>query len=771
MGGPAQPQSLCAVPRDVGVKIGALISPGSVMTAEAASFTVPGEPSVGPPAKGSRMFETRYARAPESAAEKHTQVRLLGAIAGRRTKWLVLAVWIVVLVGLSPFSSKLTGAEKNDANQYLPASAESTKVFNETKAFIGDSMPTSIVYQRTAGITDADRAKVAADIRRIETEVPGLQSPSPKITESGDGQALLVNLDVPASSNSNKVIDELKAIRHVVTTGNSGMQAKVAGAGGDALDSSSAFKGIDSNLLFAAALVVALILLVTYRSPILWLIPLIAVGIADISTQGLLYLLAKHAGLTVSGETQGVLTVLVFGAGTDYALLLTARYREELHRHADRHQAMAVALRRAGPAVLASGATVVVSLLCLLAASLNSDRGLGPACAIGVTVALVAQLTLLPALLVACGRWVFWPFIPRVDTVSREEATVWGRIGSAISRRPRRTWAVAGGALVVLAVGLVQLHPMNLTEAQQFRGHPDSVVGQALISRHFTAGASDPAFVVANAGAAAAVSRSVASTPGVGGVTAAGPPKQGRVLLLATFTASPDSSAAEHTVQRLRTSVHAVPGAAAGVGGTAATNLDIQRASTHDRNLIIPIILAVVLVILALLLQAVVAPLVLMATVIVSFAASLGASALVFRHVFGFAGVDPGTPLLVFIFLVALGIDYNIFLMTRIREETPRLGTRAAALKALAVTGGVITSAGVVLAATFAVLALLPLTTFTEIGFAVAFGVLLDALVVRSVVVPALTVDLGRAIWWPSRLARPQARPTPVPSTTPTFDR
>ena len=262
---------------------------------------------------------------------------------------MVLAVWIVVIVGLSPFSSKLTGAEKNDANQYLPASAESTKVFNETKAFIGDSMPTSIVYQRTAGITDADRTKVAADVRRIETEVPGLRSPSPKITESGDGQALLVNLDVPANSNSNKVIDELKAIRRVVTTGNSGMQAKVAGAGGDALDSSSAFKGIDSNLLFAAALVVALILLVTYRSPILWLIPLHRGRDSDISTQGLLYLLAKHAGLTVSGETQGVLTVLVFGAGTDYALLLTARYREELHRHADRHQAMAVALPSGRP--------------------------------------------------------------------------------------------------------------------------------------------------------------------------------------------------------------------------------------------------------------------------------------------------------------------------------------------------------------------------------------------------------------------------------------
>jgi putative drug exporter of the RND superfamily len=717
------------------------------------------------------MFETRAPEASRTESGQSAPNRLVGFIAGRRTKWLVRVLWIVALVGLSPFSSKLTGAQKNDAVQYLPSSAESTKVFNQTKAFIGDSIPTSIIYQRTTGITGADRAKIAADIGRIDTDVLGSQSPGPKVTDSGDGQAVLVNLEVPANGNGNKAIDDLKAIRHVVTTGDGGLQAKVAGAGGQALDSSSAFKGIDSNLLFAAALVVALILLITYRSPILWLLPLSAVGVALACTQGLLYLLATHAGLTVSGETQGVLTVLVFGAGTDYALLLTARYREELHRHADRHQAMAVALRRAGPAVLASGSTVVISLLCLLAASLNSGRGLGPACAIGLTVALAAQLTLLPALLVTFDRWVFWPFVPRVDAHTRDETTVWGRIGGAIAARPRRTWTVAGGALVVLSVGLLQLHPTNLTEAQQFRGHPDSVVGQTLISRHFPAGASDPAYVVANADTAAAVTRAAASTPGVARVTMAGPPRQGRVLLLATFTTAPDSSAAERTVQRLRTAVHGIPGAAAAVGGSAAINLDVQQASKHDRNLIIPIVLVVVLVILGLLLRAVVAPLVLMATVIVSFAASLGASAVVFRHVFGFAGVDPGTPLLVFIFLVALGIDYNIFLMTRVREETPRIGTRAAALKALAVTGGVITSAGVVLAATFAVLALLPLTTFAEIGFAVAFGVLLDTLLVRSVVVPALTVDIGSPIWWPSRLARAEARPTPVRSTTGTIDR
>ncbi len=717
------------------------------------------------------MFETRAPQASPTDPHRPAPNRLVGFIAGRRSKWLVRALWIVVLVGLSPFSSKLTGAQKNDAVQYLPSSAESTKVFNETKAFVGDSVPTSIIYQRTTGITGSDRAKVAADIRKIDTDVLGSQSPGPNITESEDGQALLVNLEVPTNGNGNKAIDDLKAIRHVVTTGDGGMQAKVAGAGGQALDSSSAFKGIDSNLLFAAALVVALILFITYRSPILWLLPLIAVGVALTCTQGLLYLLATHAGLTVSGETQGVLTVLVFGAGTDYALLLTARYREELHRHADRHQAMAVALRRAGPAVLASGSTVVISLLCLLAASLNSDRGLGPACAIGLTVALVAQLTLLPALLVTFDRWVFWPFVPRVDAHTREEATVWGRIGGAIAARPRRTWAIAATALVVLSIGLVQLHPTNLTEAQQFRGHPDSVVGQTLIGRHFPAGASDPGYVVANADAAAAVTRAAASAPGVARVTMAGPPKQGRVLLLATFTAAPDSSAAEHTVQRLRTAVHGIPGAAAAVGGSAAINLDVQQASKHDRNLIIPIILAVVVLILGLLLRSVVAPLVLMATVILSFAASLGASALVFRHVFGFAGVDPGTPLLVFIFLVALGIDYNIFLMTRVREETPRSGTRAAALKALAVTGGVITSAGVVLAATFAVLALLPLTTFTEIGFAVAFGVLLDTILVRAVVVPALTVDIGSPIWWPSRLARAEGRRTPVGSTAGTVDR
>jgi putative drug exporter of the RND superfamily len=475
--------------------------------------------------------------------------------------------------------------------------------------------------------------------------------------------------------------------------------------------------------------------------------------VALTAAQAVIYLLARDAGLTVNAQTAFILTVLVFGAGTDYALLLTARYREELRRHPDRHQAMAVALGRAAPAIIASAATVILSLLTLLVAELNSTRSLGPVMAVGVAVGLVAMLTLLPALLVIFGRWVFWPRRPTLGSAEPTERGLWARIGARMARRPRLVWVVTALCLGVMALGVTGLEANGLQSKDAFRTEPEAVAGEAVLARHFAAGAGNPVQVIGNAAAASQLQAAVSGTPGVTQVT---PPvvRDGLAYLEGILTSAPDSQAGYGTVDRLRDRVHAVAGADAKVGGASAVNLDIQRATGHDTNLVVPLVLLVVLVILALVLGAVVAPLLLVATVVLSFAAALGVSALVFDHLFGFAGADPAFPLWSFVFLVALGTDYNIFLMTRVHEEAKRHGTRRGALVGLAATGGVITSAGVVLAGTFAALGTLPLVFVTEIGFAVAFGVLLDTFVVRSVLVTALNLDVGRWIWWPSRLHR-----------------
>jgi RND superfamily putative drug exporter len=414
---------------------------------------------------------------------------------------------------------------------------------------------------------------------------------------------------------------------------------------------------------------------------------------------------------------------------------------------------MAVAVRRAGPAIIASGGTVILSLLTLAVAELNSTKGMGPVLAIGVAVALFAMLTLLPALLVIFGRWIFWPVRPTYGSAEPTTRGLWARVGRRIAVRPRAVWVATAIVLGAMALGTTGLKASGLTNAQSFRGHPDSVAGQQVLDQHFPGGAGEPVVVVGDRASAVQLTAAFRSTPGITGVTSPAV-RAGHAYLEGTLTAAPDSPAAYATIDRVRAAVHAVPGAGALVGGNTAINLDVQRAAAHDRDLIIPVILAVVFVILALLLRAIVAPIMLIATVVLSFAAALGVSALVFDHVFGFGGADTSFPLFVFVFLVALGIDYNIFLMTRVREEAKRDGPRTGALTGLAATGGVITSAGCVLAGTFAVLGTLPVTFLTELGFAVAFGVLLDTIVVRSVLVTALNLDLGRWNWWPSALAR-----------------
>jgi RND superfamily putative drug exporter len=677
---------------------------------------------------------------------------------GRRTKWVVLVFWLIVVAAAGPLSGKLMGAEKNDAKAWLPANAESTRVLDLQSKFQSPNVfPAVVVYDRASGLTAADRAKAAADARsftNVAGVVPG-QIAGPYYARDGRAIETVVPVNL-GSEGWNGAGTAADALRRVAQPNAHGLTVHITGPLGVAADSGEAFKGIDSTLLFATLTVVIVLLLITYRSPVLWLLPVISAGVALTSAEALIYLLAAHAGLTVNGQSAGILYVLVFGAGTDYALLLTARYREELRRHEDRHEAMAVALRRAGPAIIASGGTVILSLLTLAVAELNSTKGMGPVLAIGVGVALLAMLTLLPALLVIFGRWIFWPIRPGYGSVEPTTRGVWARVGRRIAVRPRVVWVTTALVLGAMALGLTGLKASGLTTAQSFRGHPDSVAGQQVLDQHFPGGAGQPVVVVGNQGSAAQLTAAFRSTAGITGVT---PPavRAGHTYLEGTLTSAPDSQAAYASIDRVRAAVHAVPGANALVGGNTAINLDVQRAAAHDRNVIIPVILAVVFVILALLLRAIVAPVMLIATVVLSFAASLGVSAVVFNRGFGFGGADTSFPLFVFVFLVALGIDYNIFLMTRVREEAKRDGPRTGALTGLAATGGVITSAGAVLAGTFAVLGTLPVTFLTELGFAVAFGVLLDTIVVRSVLVTALNLDIGRWNWWPSRLARKPA--------------
>lgn len=677
-------------------------------------------------------------------------------ITGRKIKFVIIAFWFVAAALAWMLASKLTDVERNDAKTWLPGSAESTQVLEKQAAFASpDTIPAVIVYERATGLTEADQAKVAADGKSF-AGITGLdgQVIGPIFAPDGKAAQIIVPLNLGADGWQ-KAADVVADMKGIATTGPSGLTAHVTGPAGMAADSAKAFEGIDSTLLYGTITVVVLILLLTYRSPVLWLLPVISAGVALTCAQAVIYLLAKNANLVVNAQSAGILTVLVFGAGTDYALLLVARYREELRRHADRHEAMAVALHRAGPAILASGATVVVGMLCLLAAQTNSTRGLGPVAAIGIVVGLAVMLTLLPAMLVTVGRWVFWPARPRYGTAEPTTTGRWARIGTAIAHAPRRTWVITALALGALALGIVQLDANGLTNKESFRGNPDSVVGEEVLARHFPAGSGSPVVVVSGAAGAADVRTALAATRGIDPATVSDPVVRGDAAYLqGTLTDPPDSQAAYDTIDRVRDRVHAVPGAQALVGGNTAINLDVQRAATFDRNLIIPIVLVVVFIILALLLRAILSPLLLIATVVLSFGAALGVSALVFRHVFGFNGADTSLPLFVFVFLVALGIDYNIFLMTRVREEALRHGTRRASLIGLAATGGVITSAGCVLAGTFAVLATLPLVAFAEIGFAVAFGVLLDTIVVRSVLVTAINLDIGPRIWWPNALAR-----------------
>ncbi len=693
---------------------------------------------------------TEPARTGASSAGHRWAHRIAGLPSGRRTKWAVLAFWVIVIALTGSLAGKLMGVEKNDASAYLPASAESTQALTLQDHFTSKNLnPAVVVYVRPSGLTPADLAKITADAKKFATLKDAGKVIGPVPSRDHQAAEVLIEAHLGFSSGITNFVNRVHSIG---SSGDPGLHVYVAGPAASAADSVKIFKGIDSTLLYATLAVVIVLLLLTYRSPILWLLPIMSAGVSLIVAEAVIYELVVHEGLVVNGQTAGILVVLVLGASTDYALLLVARYREELRRHEDRHEAMAVAMRRAGPAIFASGLTVIAGMLCLLVADSADISGLGPVAAIGIAVGLLSMITLLPALLVITGRWVFWPLRPRYGSHDPTSQGPWARIGTRIARHPRRVWIVTAVLLAVVSLGLIGFRFGALTQAQSYRGTPSAVAGEKVLAQHFPAGAGEPVYVIGNSQEAAPLRAALAGTRGIAAVS---PPqvKDGLVLLQGTLAVPPDSQSAYSVVSAVRSAVHAIPGADARVGGATAINADVQHYAIRDRNVIIPLVLLVVLVILALLLRAVVAPLILIATVILSFGAALGLSALAFQHVFGFAGADNSMPLFAFVFLVALGIDYNIFLMTRVREESLKSGTRRGMLAGLAATGGVITAAGLVLAGTFATLATLPLVILTEIGFTVALGVLLDTLVVRSVLVTALTLDIGRHMWWPSRLA------------------
>ncbi|SDG50561.1 putative drug exporter of the RND superfamily [Lentzea fradiae] len=687
-----------------------------------------------------------------------------GGLAGRWVPWLVIGLWLVLTIVMVPLSGKLSSVTTDSAADTLPASAESTRVAVLEDRFPGGNDNTFVfVYHRAGGMTDADRATVERHYKTLAKQYPpkvaappGEEDEGPETRPSADGKAMMFTLDVSPTYGPPETI--VGPLRDAAKDRPAGLELEVTGPAAVDADMDAVFDGIDLQVLLTTIIVVTLLLVITYRSPVLWLIPLMAVGAAALTAMATVYLLVKGFGIVVNDQNSALLTILVFGVGTDYALLLIARYREALHHNENVRVAMLHALRGAAPAIVASAATVIAGLLCLLVADLNSTSGLGPIGAAGILCALVAMLTLFPAILVVLGRRIFWPAIPRFSTTVEEKPGPWVRLGAAISRR--RWVATLGslGVLGVLAIGLVG-NTGPLREQDQFVSAPESVSGFTVLRQHFPELGGQPMTVFTRPAHQERVIDVVKNTPGV--ATAFPGRTSGDWADISVFPAdAPDTAAEYETIERVRTAVHAVSGAEAMVGGPSAENLDTELTAARDQKLVIPLVLLVVLVVLGLLLRAVVAPLVLMGTVIVSFAAAFGGSVFVFDTLLGFKGVDSSVPLLAFLFLVALGVDYNIFLASRAREETARLGTRAGMLKALSATGGVITSAGLVLAATFAVLVTLPLVMLIEVGFLVAFGVLLDALLVRSVLVPALTLLIGRRMWWPSRLSRPAEPPT-----------
>ncbi|WP_405640169.1 MMPL family transporter [Streptomyces uncialis] len=709
---------------------------------------------------------------------------------------LLLAVWIGVGGVLGPFAGRLGEVATNDQSAFLPRSAESTKVGAEQRDLAQEEPVPAIVVWTAEGGGRLDAGTEEAANRVLaavgaDTEVIGRVPP---VVLSEDGEALrgVVPLDPALGDALPTAVEDIGAAAGKVP----GTTAQVAGPAASQADLKGAFSGIDGLLLVVALATVLVILVLVYRSVLLPLVIILSAVLALALSCAVVYALADAGVVRVDGQVQGILSILVIGAATDYALLLTARHREELAVRSDAYAALRAAVRRSAGAILASAATVAFGLLALLLSDLTNNRALGPVGAIGIAGSVLAVLTFLPAVLMLLGRSVYWPAKPetaapapapapvaadgtgegtRADRVPEADqasgtagvlatAGVWGRVARLVDRAPRRVWATSLAVLALFSVFAGGLSAKGLPLDEIFVNDAPSVAAQETLGRHFPGGSGTPAVILTDAGSAERVVRAAADTegvasaapaPGPGGPGSAAPSADGRVRIDAVLADSSDSAAAERTVLALRDTVHSVAGADALVGGWTAQRLDARTTAEHDRDLIVPVVLLIVLVILIGLLRALVLPLLLVATVALSFLATLGVSALVFPLVLGSASTDPSVPLYGFVFLVALGVDYNIFLMSRAREESLVHGVRTGMLRGLVTTGGVITSAGVVLAATFAALAVIPLSFLVQIAFIVAFGVLLDTLIVRSLLVPALVRDLGPRAWWPGVLSRP----------------
>jgi RND superfamily putative drug exporter len=778
--------------------------------------------------------------------------------AGRRAKWIVFALWFVAIFvasGPANLPGKFEDAESNEATSYLPGSAESTKALHATEELQnGEIAPAVIIYRRASGLTPADFKAIEADVGEMTSKkFPGVVADGSKASGGGkavpgqpagyapfvgptvseDGKAAIITAYINGEGEGDRIVDPVKFWREQLEDQPSGLDVKITGGAGFSADAIEVFEGINGTLLLAALALVIFLLIVIYRSPMFLFIPLIAVIFAETLSRSIGYGVSE-LGVTINGQSSSIMSVLVLGAGTDYALLLVARYREELHRSADKYEAMQTALRSAGPAIFASAATVIAALLCLMIAKVNGTSGLGPIAAIGIACAALSMLTLLPALLTIFGRRAFWPFVPHTpETAPRAEAVsegarrrivegsgalalllviiaslatlvllplilinwllrvisrkripslfahtldrwvftpyemrrhrlehtsdathgFWSRLGQRISISPRRVMLGTIAVLLILCAGLATFST-DLTSEDTYREEVESVEGQDLLNLSFPSGTTAPTdIVVAEKADVATVASAVEGVEGIETVStpvAEGPPG---TLIQATLEPNPYSTTAFDLVDPIREAAHEAAPATL-VGGPTAVEFDVRDAAGWDSIVIPPLILLVVFLILMGLLRAVIAPLVLIGTVILSYLAALGVGYFFFDFVFDFPGSDPSLPLFAFVFLVALGVDYNIFLIARAREETEKHGSEQGILRALAVTGGVITSAGIVLAGTFSVLAVLPLTFLTELGFVVAFGVLLDTFLVRSVLVPAIALTLGDKFWWPSALSR-----------------
>lgn len=730
------------------------------------------------------------------------------------TRWLRVGIPVLLvliwLVGGSiggPYFGKVDEVATNDQSSFLPQSADATQVSERLPDFLGaDTIPAVVVVTGEGALTDDELASVQTlsdDIAGIDGVQDGV---SPPIL-SEDGEAMQIFVPIDSSGEVRVVVEEIRTMLSEQLP--SALDGWVTGPAGFTADLVKGFLGIDGLLLIVALLAVFVILVIVYRSPLLPILVLMtslfALCVALLTVWWLAY-----AGIVVlNGQVQGILFILVIGAATDYALLYVARFREAIGTGARRWEATTQAWRGSFEPIIASGGTVIAGLLCLLLSDLATNRALGPIASIGIAFSVLSALTFLPALLALFGKAAFWPFIPKHGVVSipddlmqpqgrasesrgsgtepQRTTTFWPRQARFVARHARQVWIACTIVLLVAAAGLLQLKADGVPSSDLVLGASQARDGQDVLGDHFPAGSGSPAYVIvpeedvvdavgvlADSDGIESVATAAEDSPtGQAGVTieggaavyvVAGPPgaeapaptvSEGDVLLIATLTDAADSVAAEDTVRELRASLDdAVGTGTALVGGVTAIDIDSKDTSIRDRTIIIPVILLVILLILMLLLRAIVAPVVLILSVVLSFGAALGVSALVFNHVLGFPGADPSVPLYGFVFLVALGVDYNIFLMSRVREESLVHGTRPGILRGLIVTGGVITSAGLVLAATFAALGVIPILFLAQLAFIVAFGVLLDTFIVRSLLVPAVTYDIGRAIWWPSKLWR-----------------